>query len=83
MNSLHIAEKETTKPSHIVANIKDETVPIQVDNGADYSIINRDMVVKFQLNVVILENPIPLQGIKGPKFEVKECAVHSLIWGWI
>jgi hypothetical protein len=78
LNALQVTEKESLKPSFVVARIKDQKVPIQIDNGADYSIIKREVIHRLKLSIIDLEKPIPLQGIQGPRFQAKECALLNL-----
>ena len=63
IHSFQSISKTKNRSLHIVYNV-DEAVPKQVDNRAEYSIVNRDIEVKLQLNTVMLENSIPSQGIK-------------------
>lgn len=77
-NSLQVVETDSVKPSYILANIKEKKLPIQVDNGADYSIISNSLVQELNLELTELDKPISLQGIRGPGFKANMCTLVML-----
>ncbi|OMJ26296.1 hypothetical protein AYI70_g281 [Smittium culicis] len=67
-----ISNDKTFTPSYIMMSYKNRDLPILIDTGASYSLMNKEIVTKLGIPLKKMRKPIFIQSVSGKTIKLEE-----------